>query len=247
MLPWNIGGSLVLKLSSLPESEYHPVPERTSNIKHGDGIWDRLGYYSEGIVSICDKNICDFLDKQKVSELPEKIGVGMLSSEAKRNCLFSLLREITRLHEHAHAYLHLAKIGGVIPERWEGYYPIHRGWFFDLPKEVNEPLAEFIVRSIVESSEFKQPYVVIFDELDKPHNTPEYYRKWRDIVILVGAVEEAIPPIVKFARGKRWSSWSDFCTELFKNREEIKNEILALSIPRLSRLGARTFIYSERS
>jgi hypothetical protein len=59
------------------------------------------------------------------------------------------------LHEHAHAFLHTAKVG---------IKKLPKDWFHNLPENMNEPLTEFIAYSLIEND--KPIWVKIFEIID---------------------------------------------------------------------------------
>jgi len=135
-----------------------------------EGIWDTLGYYDGKIVTICDKAIQKSLKKKfdKDVELREKLEKLSKSREE----LILILRELVRLHEHSHAFLHTATVRKSKPSG---------KWYSNLPKEVNGPLTEFITYSVINSlkDEAKKLFVTVFLEFDK--YVPKPYRNWREI------------------------------------------------------------------
>lgn len=210
---------LVLKLCEILQSRYIPKPEvirsicpkRTSSEKEV-GIWDILGFYDarKRKITICDKNIEEYGEK-----LLQKI-------ENDKTKLTLFLRELVRLHEHAHAFLNTARIVNS---------PLHRNWYHTLPEDVNEPVVEFIVHCIIEEEKHEPLWIKIFEEADK--DTPEYYRNWKyikDILVEKGEYFDSRPtlmivPIVKFVRSKVWNSWEDFYNSL-KMNSQLKINVL---------------------
>lgn len=198
---------LILELCKLPDCEYTPRLERPETAcpkKSEEAIWDRLGYYEpkKGEIIICDKDIQNFVG-------------GLHKKEMESNKLILFVRELVRLHEHAHAFLHTAKIKGGSQGK---------GWYCSLPEEINEPITEFIVRCIIED---KKPFVSIFNTLDK--NTLPHYRKWKDIAELFNfkCTRVLLTPVVKFARSETWNNWEQFYSELKGNKKSINSEAVA--------------------
>jgi len=213
---------LVSKLCEIPVSKYVPKLEKIClEPCRGEGIWDVLGYYNREleIVFICEVEIQEEVKKlSTIRELIEKLKVpeGHVS-----NYLTLIVRELVRLHEHAHAYLHTAII-----ETSEGCVgrTVELDWW--KCREVNEPLAEFVARSIVEK--FGDPFVTVFEEVDK--SSPLYYRRWKDIERICKLSPSAIPPLTRIFRSKAWSNWNEFYQELKRKKDSIIAEVACYSL-----------------
>jgi hypothetical protein len=214
---------LVLKLCELPCSEYtpkHEIISREKKIKRGreEGIWDILGQYDcrHEIVWIYEKEIA-----RHAEGLSKKLGIEIVT-------VYSILRELVRLHEHAHAYTHTANLS-------EGPLIIEREWFLKLPEEILEPLAEFISYIVIKHVE-SDVALKIFEEADR--NTPTYYQRWvqlKDLKVYkddkefsLAATYYSIPLLVKIARKKVWSNWEEFLEELKSEefRDKLASEVL---------------------
>ena len=193
--------SLVMKLCEIPGSKYVPKPEISRYCdchKNENGIWDVLGFYTpqNKRITICDNKIEDYVKKLPAKDL-EKIGLS-------RNELILFVRELVRLHEHGHAFLHTAEVG----EKWQ----------YNLPSEVNEPVTEFIVDFIIEKMGYDNVWINVFKELDK--GTPEYYQNWskiKDVLdnLTIQALKDDprfIALLTGFVRSKEWKSWDKFLT-----------------------------------
>jgi hypothetical protein len=195
--------SLVMKLCEIPGSKYVPKPEISRYCdchKNENGIWDVLGFYTpqNKRITICDNKIEDYVKKLPEKDL-EKIGLS-------RNELILFVRELVRLHEHGHAFLHTAEVG--------------KKWQYNLPSEVNEPVTEFIVDFIIEKMGYDNVWINVFKELDK--GTPEYYQNWskiKDVLdnLTIQALKDDprfIALLTGFVRSKEWKSWDEFLTSL---------------------------------
>jgi len=125
----------------------------------GEGIWDILGYYDplKYEITICDS---------RIEEFAKSLAISINSDETTTTLV---LRELVRLHEHAHSLLHTGKISSVRRFR-KGYR--------NLPREINEPVTEFIAWSTIKK--FGTKFIEkVFEEIDK--KSPKYYRNWRKI------------------------------------------------------------------
>lgn len=211
---------LVSRLCKIPGSQYIPKFEKISKpCKEGEDIWDVLGYYDydSEVVYICEEKIQE--EVERLLHKPELIEKLNIESKHARNYLSLVVKELVRLHEHAHAYLHTA----IIENFGNDYvYDIVSNWY--VCKEVVEPLTEFVVRSIIENSAFHNPFMAVFDEIDEL--SPSYYKKWREIEAICRPTPYVIPPLTKIVRSKAWNNWSDFYREL----ENKKNWLLRVAI-----------------
>ena len=176
------------------------------------GILDLLGYYDKTCqtVNICEQRIAKYLKDESTSD-------------------YLFLREVIRLHEHAHAIIDTCSFNGFSA-------PSHE-WFVSLPPAVGEPLAQFIVWSLLNSKDGEKPLLInTFERLNS--NQPQIYQDWEKIkdcvdnwkkdplmeVMLKNVIncESVIPLIVKFARTKEWNSFGTFEDELIRlNSDEI--------------------------
>jgi len=215
---------LVSKLCEIPVSKYVPKLEKIClEPCRGEGIWDVLGYYNRELelVFICEVEIRGVVKKlSAIRELVEKLRVpeGHVS-----NYLTLIVRELVRLHEHAHAYLHTAII-----EASEGCAgrTVELDWW--KCREVNEPLAEFVARSIVEK--FGDPFVTVLKEIEKFPHYDDYYGRWKDIEGICKLSPSAIPPLTRVFRSKAWSNWGEFYQELKREENSIIAEVTCYSL-----------------
>ncbi|MHA1616476.1 MAG: hypothetical protein ACTSX9_04120 [Candidatus Njordarchaeales archaeon] len=243
---------LVQELCKIPGSRYIPKFEKcvtyiiTKDRKKEIGIWDILGCYdsSQEIIFICEDNIADEVNKLLGNttfsrELFKKLGLDTPSETSKeglvRGYLTLILRELVRLHEHAHAYTSTAMIEVSEPT-------IDLDW--NKCRDVNEPLAEFIVRYILEyikekrSQSIGELFILVFDKVD--NHAPYWYLNWKKLwkeirpkiaEKLLRPSKTIIPSLVKFARSKKWSNWDEFY-QGFKNKiDSICADAFALSCP----------------
>jgi len=212
--------TLAYELTKIPRSEYLPRPEfidsrkshypfnyKEFNDNTGYGAWDILGTYSPdiGIITLYEDNIIDC-----VSQLPPNY----------RYC-YPLLRELVRLHEHAHAYIHTARI----EDMCLGNSILQDEWFKKLPKEINESLTEYIVVSVLKSYSSPPLWRDLFDEIDKGH--PRFYRRWKQANRLRRGLP-FIAPIVSLCRTNHWKDWDEFYETLgFAYQDITDNAITA--------------------
>ena len=204
--------SLAFELTKIPGSGYLPRPEYVDSrgVFYNDnyGIWDLLGIYnfSIGAIVLYEENINDLATE--------------LSSE--RLNVYPILRELVRIHEHAHAYMQTANL-------YEGMYErpsMPKDWFKKLPIDVNESLTEYIALTILEESKYSQPaWVRLFHEVDS--RAPAYYRKWKQARRLY-RYPEYIAPTLKFARTRIWRDWDEFYEALGEEKDKITAEAVLL-------------------
>ena len=126
-----------------------------------DGIWDTLGYYDpkSWSINICEKEITDYVE--------------ILERKRKRNKIYTrfCLRELVRLHEHAHSLFHTSKFEYIGCDFAMGYQ--------NFPATVEEPLVEFIAWSTVHYIG-KEIFLSLFYEVDE--DSPSYYKEWNKII-----------------------------------------------------------------
>lgn len=90
--------------------------KREKKKREGGGrIWDVMGYYDKKrkIVTICDKVIQKGFENKFKRDVELRRELEKLSRTRKE--LILILRELVRLHEHSHAFLHTARIKGAKP------------------------------------------------------------------------------------------------------------------------------------
>jgi hypothetical protein len=203
--------ALAFELTRIPGSGYIPRPEfmgnQTARLNENDGIWDVLGVYDASIGTIT-------LYEDKIIDLAAKLSSGTSK-------VYPVLRELVRVHEHAHAYMQTASL-------FEGKSTgtsTKKDWFKGLPKDVNESLTEYIVVSILESGSWPPAWRTLFDEVDA--YAPAYYKKWKQARRLRRGLE-FIAPTVRFARAKIWRDWDEFYEALAEGEPEILTEAVLL-------------------
>ena len=148
--------------------------------KKEEGIWDTLGYYdgNKQIVFICELNIVNF-----VYHLQKRLN-------RKRNRLFLMLvlRELVRLHEHAHALLHVGDFSK-FPNLKDLFNIGKFQNYNSFPCYINEPLTEFIAWSTIRYLKENQIFFIkVFEEVDK--DSPQYYRNWNQIKQIIDKKRE---------------------------------------------------------
>ncbi len=176
------------------------------------GIFDLLGYYDMTCqtVNICEQNIADYLRNENPQE--------SLSKKLGDTTAYLALREIIRLHEHAHAIIDTCGFNGFSA-------PSHE-WFVSLPDEVGEPLAQFIVWSLLNTKDDgKSLLMETFKLLSSKQS--KIYQDWKELRDCFDPLPKAmrevidyrslIPLIVRFSRTKnKWESFGEFKGELSK-------------------------------
>jgi hypothetical protein len=224
-------------LSQIPGSEYIPRAEFSSPDRgKGEGIWDVLGEYDArlDIIILYENEITSYA---KTLSFTDGLAIG--SEEAVPDVRQPILRELVRLHEHAHAYLHTARVlqGELRKERQKRYYE-DRDWFTRLPMEINESLTQFIVASLLRSGPSAPLFLKAFDEVNI--GLPQYYKKW-ELPLGVSANTWFVPPLVKFARTKIWRNWDEFCHQVKLKRtwRTIKTEAVLLKLAAVGTITVR--------
>lgn len=189
-----------------------------------DGIWDTLGYYDERKVHLCEKELSETSE-----DVSRRLGLN-------DDITWLALRELVRLHEHAHAMLHrvnplsyaLRHVRRVsVPIRRKKVSYIRR-WYRALKPEVVEPLTEFVAYSLIPT---EGVYRAIFEEVDK--QAPPYYRRWQELVRVCDELRresrqlsnvslcELVPPIIGLAHGKVWESFDELINAVQRAKREI--------------------------
>jgi hypothetical protein len=201
--------TLSFELTRIPGSEFLPRPEfmadRRDYPETDDGIWDVLGEYHPRIGTIT-------LYEDRIMAL-----AGELSSRPAR--LYPVLRELVRVHEHAHAYIHTAQIfnEGAPDNRPD------RDWFAKLPKDMHESLAEYVVLCVLESNPRWSSWLPVFRDVDA--GAPAHYKKWKQAMRLRRGLV-FISPTVRFARTKVWKGWEEFYGALEARYRQITVEAM---------------------
>ena len=195
--------SLSLDLTTLPGSSYLPRPEffapGNNYVEDERKVWDILGTYtpSIGVITLYEDEIMKCA--QSISNRPERI--------------YPIIRELVRLHEHAHAYIHTSVIN--MHEKWK---PVNPGWFDRLPMDVSESLAEYVVVTLLESSSTYNSWLNIFMEVDA--KTPPYYQKWKQTRNLNRHIY-CVSPTIGYCRTSTWKDWDDFYAGLTIEKDKI--------------------------
>jgi len=202
-------------VSKLFEIFHNNIPRRERAVFEGcwkdEGIWDILGKYDPKsyLISICEP---------EVIMCSKKLATSLKLNEAQS---YLTLRELVRLHEHAHALIHKGdfnkflnidlSIGGPCPEL--EIRPTFKKGYRNLPHEIKEPLTEFVAWSVVNNMDlsFKKAY----NEVDK--GTPPYYRKWVQLRELIEKRSKLfhryyffVPFLIHVARDGVWNDFEHF-------------------------------------
>jgi hypothetical protein len=213
---------LVSRLYRLFEKNI-PKPEKValSQCPKGEGIWDILGYYdykAQVKITICE------LEIEKYSwQVARRLGCKEYETRL-------VLRELVRLHEHAHSLTHTGNfnvfremnLSERLPEfkvrrRFKMGYPI--------PPQINEPFAEFISWSIIQNipySDVRAIFEKVFDEVNSDKQTPSYYMRWIELKELLRELSDNeskpanehyicfVPVLVHIARDSVWKDFEHF-------------------------------------
>ena len=171
---------------------------RDDECRTGEGIWDILGYYDSKsyLITICEPKV-----KRHSKQLA-------MQPKFEETLTRLTLRELVRLHEHAHAMLHTGNFGGGIRRRFKMGYR-------NFPLNINEPLTEFIAWSVVRNVGV-QSFENVFNEVDK--NAPNYYRIWDQIKQLIESKDKPdrenyvffVPGLIQVAREGIWKNFGQF-------------------------------------
>lgn len=210
-----------------------PKPER-SVLKHcskGDeGIWDILGYYDpkSRTITICEPEVENYS-----LEIARSLGLTIFYTKL-------MLRELVRLHEHAHSLTHTGKFDEFrgtklydIPEikvrrRFRMGYPIR--------SEINEPIAEFISWSTIQTipSDAHAVFEKVFDEVNKDQKLGALYRRWSDLKNILEELSDNegkpaeddyiyfIPGLIHITRNYVWGDFEDFIQGVRDKFEQLK-------------------------
>lgn len=180
----------------------------------GDGIWDIIGYYNplKYEITICDS---------RIEEHVRKLAKSIEYDEVNTNLV---LRELVRLHEHAHSLLHTGKLSPL--RRFKNGYR-------NLPPTVNEPVTEFIAWSTVQKFGTKF-FERVFEEVDK--STPDYYKRWKQIKQVIDNKSRKkmhneyvyyIPGLIYLARKGVWKDFNSFLGEMSQEWKTILAIVIA--------------------
>ncbi len=199
---------------------YVPQPEfsRAEKCPKGDGIWDILGYYDpiHRIVGVCEVEV-----KKHSKELMKALKNKGFEVDEVRSYL--TLRELTRLHEHIHALIHLGDFKGFIAPNNE--------WYIGLRPEINEPLTVFTMWLILQRVN-DEILSKAFEVMDQRH--PKPYQDWIKLWKLARNKDvkaaEYVVGILKIAREKDWSSLDELINELNTRWVEIEAITIAFII-----------------
>jgi len=184
------------------------------------GIWDILGYY-DGNAPTPSIHLCEREIEDTVSEFYHN------RSRFTKLSLRFVVRELVRLHEHAHALIHIGdfkRFNELVKKYPESYIPPFNN-YGSFPPIINEPLTEFISWSTISYLKDTHPYFLkIFNKIDK--KAPHYYREWRRIRKSIDKINKPIteyiyyiPGLVKIARENKWTNFEDFLKEILKNEK----------------------------
>lgn len=184
------------------------------------GIWDILGYYDsrKSLVCICEKEI-----EKHSKQLTNRINRPEYEIRL-------VVRELVRLHEHAHGLLHTGIFGNELEDVMRAFQ-IRRRFrmgYRNLPAKINEPLTVFISWAIICRTNI-QLFEEVFDEIDK--QSPNYYRNWVKIKQLIDEKSKPtkvnyihyIPGLVKIAREHVWNNFNSFIKGIENKYESIKS------------------------
>jgi len=195
---------------------YSPVPEIpvVERREAGKVAWDALSFYDceAGVVKVHDGLIANAAFHRKLSYL--------------------WLRELARLHGHAHAFLHRAQLSpprlkellacpGIGSRRAEEIVAEAsstdpREWYTGLPKEVLEPLTE-LVKQVTLSWSLGPRALNLARSVEERLGVPSYYRGWRNLEELVKSFRHPsllLAIILCAARRRIWKRWSDLSQEI---------------------------------
>jgi len=213
-----------------------PKPERSifnfKDCPRGEGIWDILGYYDSKSYSV---TICE----PKIEEHSWQVATRLGSKPHETRLV---LRELVRLHEHAHSLIHTGNfdefrgfnLSEKLPEfkvkcRFKMGYPI--------PCQINEPLAEFISWSIIHNiadDEARAIFEKVFDEVDK--SAPSYYKNWVQLRQLIQNSSKPasehfiffVPGLVHIARDGVWNNFGHFVQAISSKYELLQERYMML-------------------
>jgi hypothetical protein len=205
------------KEASYPEvASLKPCPR-------GEGVWDILGYYNPN--SVIKITICE----HEIEEYSKGLAKNLKLNEKQ---VRMILRELVRLHEHSHALFHTGDFNSFCginlkDTLFKVRYRFKRG-YSSLPRDVNEPITEFIAYSIIcdiNSRTLKQ----IFSEVDR--TSPPYYRAWNQIVALIDSKSKPnkqdyiffIPKLVHIAREGNYHNFKQFFIKIQQNYQSIED------------------------
>ena len=190
---------------------YSPVPEIpvVERREAGKVAWDALSFYDceAGVVKVHDGLIANAAFHRKLSYL--------------------WLRELARLHGHAHALLHRAQLRpprlkellacpGIGLRRAEEIVADAcstdpREWYAKMPVKVLEPLAELVKQTALFWS-LGSRALNLARSVEERLGVPSYYRGWRNLEELVKSFK--FPSLLLAvtlctARRRIWGTWSD--------------------------------------
>ncbi|MBI5253399.1 MAG: hypothetical protein HY930_03255 [Euryarchaeota archaeon] len=208
---------MLLKLCDFLGIAYLPVDERESlerkftfpqRLVDKIPIWDILGEYDaiNKKVSIYGNAIESFTEALYQQKVLDDI-----FQKYSKDFVTLIIHELVRLHEHAHALAHCGKLvfgGAENCEEWKE--------FLNAPKELKEPIAEFIVYAAIKENKFED-MEKIFLEADK--FTPAFYQRWKELEkkiaekwIEIG--KRHIAPILGVIRGEKIDSFDKLLSEV---------------------------------
>lgn len=175
----------------------------------GEGIWDTLGYYDseQREISICEREIAQANHNWDLAK----------HCRRKEHETALILRELVRLHEHAHALHHTGNfvfniLGAPSPIKVRRRFVIG---YENLPKEIIESLAEFISWSVVSNINVEL-FNNAFNKVDE--HAEDFYKKWKTLRELIKSRFELgyeyyiafVPGLINITRQQELRSFDDF-------------------------------------
>ncbi len=193
-----------------------------------------MGSYdpSTRVISICEP---------AVTEIAEKLKVETNHRYLTKDEVYSLLRELVRLHEHAHAFTHTSTLDAFIKNIFEAANiefeecSNRDKWYRRLGSDIHEPLAEFISYILLtRTGEGESLPTRVFHDTERNFPLPPHYLKWKDLWTEIkckwnisgessrSAMLCIIPLVLCSVRTRKWGSWKEFFdkfAELMENNE----------------------------
>lgn len=218
---------LVPGLWRIKGTSYTPVPEyfrRGKNNVRGSsdsGIWDILGCYDPHLrlIVIYDESI-----EETAWDIASKLEIDSTYATA-------VLRELVRLHEHVHAYIHSAEVDYVAfsaltklfsEEKGVSQNPNDVEWvdlYPQLPSQVVEPVVECICYGVLQQTR-GDLILKVFEVADS--TTPSYYQRWKDVRELAEKLSSRIAIVwsilLRVAPNKMWD---DYVRILLKDKDAL--------------------------
>jgi hypothetical protein len=214
----------------LPKDVSHPEVTSIKLCPKGEGVWDTLGYYNPNLpvkITICE---------HEIEEYSRQISKNLKLNEKQVSWI---LKELVRLHEHSHAILHTGDFNSFCGVNLKDTplkvrLRFKRG-YNNLPKDINEPITEFITYSVICRTEF-QTAKQIFIEVDK--TSPPYYQTWKQITALIDNKSKPnrrdyiffIPRLVHLARESDHNDFKQFFIEVQQNCQSLHDTYSLLKL-----------------